>query len=73
MSPHWQRGMDSPSASAQQKTKTQTHACAILGRPSLWVLSLGRSRESTSPVRARPDLKSQHRDSDNIQGRTNVM
>jgi len=31
MSPHWQRGWDAPSANAPQKTKIQTHVCAITG------------------------------------------
>jgi len=51
-------GYGYPIASAQQKTKIQTQVCAIIGRPSLWVLSLGRSRESTSAVRPRTDLRS---------------
>ncbi len=42
MPPHWQRGWDAPSDNAQQKTKHQTHGCAIVGAASLWLLSLGR-------------------------------
>ena len=58
MPPHWQRGRDAPSDNAQQKTKAQTHGCAITGAVSLWLLSLVRTRESNPAVRPGTDLTS---------------
>jgi len=53
MSPHWQRGWDAPSANAQQKTKPQTHVCAISGGNGFGYFCRNKSNSS---VRTRPDF-----------------
>jgi len=60
-----QRDMDIPSADFLPENQSAQYVCAISGRPSLWVLSLGRSRESISAIRPKTDLDPV-RDSDSI-------
>lgn len=57
MMPCEQLGHGRPVCEPQQERQISQYACDIIGCPSLWVLTLGQARESTSAVRPKTDLK----------------